>query len=345
MRSELLDRIMILLNRYGYVDMDISQHLTIILSDYEISARETTLSVRTEDKNKYFMQKFLIAKTVKGCTDRTLQLYQNELWRILNFINKPADEITTDDIRLYLALRQKKDCVSKTTANNELRYLKSFFGYLTGEEVIQRNPAYRIDNIKCDKKKKNAFTEMEVEKLRNACHSTWESAVVEVLLSTGCRVSELCQIKINDIKGDQLIVHGKGNKDRVVYLNAKAILALERFIQDRRDSNPYLLPGGYWSKGLKDPLNWYKYPERVNPEEPTGRDSISAHIRHLGKRAGVEKVHPHRFRRTCATFALRRGMAIEQVSKMLGHDQINTTQIYLDLSEEDLKQAHKKYVI
>lgn len=345
MRNELLDRIMMCLTRHGLTDMDINQSLTIILSDYEITARETALTVRSEDKNQYFMQKFLIAKTVKGCTDRTLQLYRIEIWKILNAINKPADEITTDDIRLYLALRQKRDCVSKTTTNNELRYLKSFFGYLAGEEVIPKNPAYRIDNIKCDKKKKEAFTEIEVEKLRDACHTTWESMVVELLLSTGCRVSELCQIKINDIKGDQLTVHGKGNKDRVVYLNAKAILAIERYLKDRRDSNPYLLPAGYWATGLKDPLNWYKYPERVNPVEPVGRDSVGAHIRDLGKRAGVEKTHPHKFRRTCATFALRRGMAIEQVSKMLGHEQISTTQIYLDLSEDDLKQAHKKYVI
>ena len=345
MRQELADKIMMCLTNKGIDDMSICQDLVIILSDYEITARETAVVIRHEDKNNFFLQRFMIAKTVKGCTDRTLDLYRTEISKILMKIGKPADEITADDIRLYLAIRQKKDNVSKTTANNELRYLRSFFGYLHVEEMIQKNPVAKIDSIKSEKLKKNAFTELEVEKLRDGCENTWETAVIEMLLSTGCRVTELVNIKIADMEGDQLVVHGKGNKDRVVYLNAKAIMAVTKYLADRKDNNPYLFPGGYFGNPRDDYKNWYKYPERIDPERHCDPGSIEAKVRRLGKNTGVKKVHPHRFRRTCATFALRRGMPIEQVSKMLGHESISTTQIYLDLSEEDLKHAHKKYVI
>lgn len=348
MRQEVIDKIMMSLTSRGITDTSISQELIIILSDYEITARETAIAIRHEDKNRYFLQKFITAKTVKGCTERTLELYKKELYKILLNIGKPADEIEADDIRLYLALRQKRDKITKTTANNELRYLRSFFGYLTTEELISKNPVAKIDRIKCDKKKKNAFTELDVEKMRDSCNNTWECAVFELLLSTGCRVSELVNIKLCDLDGDQLIVHGKGNKDRTVYLNAKALVAINKYILDRKDDNPYLFPGGYFSnikKDCKDCRNWYKYPDRVNPERHCDIGSIRTKMSKIGKRAGVTNVHPHRFRRTCATFALRRGMPIEQVSKMLGHEQIGTTQIYLDLTEEDLKQAHKKYVV
>lgn len=345
MRQELMERIVMCMADRGLMDEGINQEVTIILADYEITRRETAVALRSEDKNKAYLQKFLIAKTVKGCTERTIELYRKEIWKILNYINKQVDEITADDVRLYLALRQRKDGVSKTTANNELLCLRSFFGYLSVEELIQRNPVAKIERIKCDKKKKNAFSELEVEKVRDACVNSWELAVVEILLSTGCRVTELVNIRIDDIEGDQLVVHGKGNKDRTVYLNAKAIISITKYLSERKDSNPYLFPGGYFGSPKDDWMNWYKYPDRIDPERHCDKGTIESKVRGIGKRAGVPNVHPHRFRRTCATFAMRRGMPIEQVSKMLGHEQISTTQIYLDLSEEDLKHAHKKYVI
>ena len=345
MRQEVMERIMLSLSKRGITDTSISQDLIIILSDYEITTRETAIAVRCEDRNKYCLQKFLVAKTVKGCTDRTLHLYKKEIWKILEDINKTVDEITADDVRLYLALRQKRDGVTKRTADNELRYLRSFFGYLTAEEVITKNPVAKIDRIKCDKLKKKAFTEMEVERIRDACENTWETAVIEMLLSTGCRVTELVNIKIEDIEKDQLIVHGKGNKDRVVYLNAKAVVAIEKYMADRKDNNAYLFPGGFFATVRADCKNWYKYPDRVDLERHCNIGTIQSKIRKIGRRASVVQAHPHKFRRTCATFALRRGMPIEQVSQMLGHEQIGTTQIYLDLTEEDLKQAHKKYVV
>lgn len=327
MRQELLERLMLCLQSKGIVDKMLSQELFIILSDYEIAVRETAVSVRNEDKNKYFLQKFIIGKAVKGCTERTLELYKKEIWKILEKIGKPADEIQTDDIRLYLALRQRRDKITNVTADNELRYLRSFFGYLTMEELIEKNPVCKIDKIKSERVKKKAFTELEVEKIRSACKNNWETAVVEVLLSTGCRVTELVNIKIADIEGDKIIVQGKGNKERFAYLNAKAIIAITRYLEDRKDNNPYLFPGGFFGKPQSNYSEWYKYQERVDTERHCDIGTIQAKVRGMGKRAGVSNVHPHRFRRTCATFALRRGMPIEQVSQMLGHESINTTQI------------------
>lgn len=164
-------------------------------------------------------------------------------------------------------------------------------------------------------------------------------------------MTELVNILLSDINGDEILIHGKGEKDRIVYLNAKAQWALNEYLEERTDSNHYLFPGGSFmtinqrpSKKRKDLREWYKDPEMVDESRHIDKCTIESMIRKIGRKAGV-KAHPHKFRRTCATFALRRGMPIEQVSKMLGHESIETTQIYLDLSEQDLKEAHKKYVI
>lgn len=353
MRQELIEKIVFCLQTQDVEVADIRDRLTIILNDYEVTTRETALTVRNEDKNRYYLRKFLIAKTVSGRTERTIKYYEKVIANILEKINKTADEITTDDIRYYLAIRERRDGVTKTTANNELRCLKSFYMYLQTEEEIEKNPCLKIEQIKTKKVKRPAFTEMEVEKIRAACETTREVAIVEILLSTGCRVTELTQMKINELKQDSIIVHGKGEKDRTVYLNAKAVMALEKYLKERKDTNPYIFCKGIKTVGApvkkgenqKVLKEWYKYPEKVEKDGHQDKSAIENVVRKIGKRAGVKKVHPHRFRRTCATFALRRGMPIEQVSKMLGHENISTTQIYLDLTEEELQQAHKKYVV
>ena len=159
--------------------------------------------------------------------------------------------------------------------------------------------------------------------------------MIELLLSTSCRVSEVAQILIEEIDGERILVHGKGEKDRYVYLNAKAQLMLERYMSERKDKSPYLFPR--CRDGWRNPKNI--------EEGHIDMATIEQMTRKIAKRAGVERANPHKFRRTCATMALRRGMPIEQVSKMLGHEQVSTTQIYLDLTEDELALAHKKYVI
>lgn len=351
MREELINKILMIMQSENIgteAINEIHNELVILFNDYEVQERETAVAVRNEDINIRCLKKFLIAKSVAGRTDQTIDYYKKILSRILDDINKSVDEITTDDIRYYLALRQRRDCISTTTAKNEMRCLSSFFAFLTAEELVAKNPCLKIEPIKEEKKQKKAFTELEVEQIRAACNCARETAIVELLMSTGCRVTELCTILLSDITGDRLIVHGKGRKDRTVYLNAKAQMALQFYVGERKDKNPYLFPKGASVTeanfcGKKE--LWYQNPECVLPDEHVDKGSIEKTVRKIGRRAGVEKVHPHRFRRTCATFALRRGMPIEQVSKMLGHEKIETTQIYLDLSEEELHQAHKKYVI
>ena len=218
----------------------------------------------------------------------------------------------------------------------------------------------KVDNIKTPKIKKEAFTESQIEQLRFTIGDDIRvMCMFELLLSTWCRVSELAQIKIKDFSEskDTVLVHGKGSKDRICYINARAKIVLQKYLDERTDNNEYLFTKSVTTvnsngklvcveckKRKIKPMNWWKAKELVG-EGHIDKGAIEAIVRKLGKRAGVEKVHPHRFRRTGATLALRRGMPIENVSKILGHESIETTQIYLDLAEEDLRQAHKKYVV
>lgn len=347
-REQLFDDICVLIT-----DDDLRNRLYIMLDKYEITQRETGIALLQEDRNEYLLKKFIIGKTVKGCTKRTLQFYSYTINFVLNYIEKTVDDITSEDIRLYMAKRLYQDKVTKTSVGNEIRAMSSFFSYIFNEELIDKNPMQRIEKIKKEKTKKEAFTELELEKMRAELKTNREKAIFEVLLSTGCRVAELVNIKTAEINGEEILVHGKGEKDRTVYLNAKAQWALNEYLSERSDSSPYLFPGGYYEKQflrqksgnkrikLKE---WYKDSNLIDESKHIDPGTIESTIRNIGKKAGVQ-AHPHKFRRTCATFALRRGMPIEYVSKMLGHEAISTTQIYLDLSEQDLKTAHRKYVI
>lgn len=325
---------------------DVKDMLYIALEPYEITNRSTELAEVSQDRNEYLVSKFLISKTVKGCTKRTIQYYGMIVRKILDAIGKTVDDITQDDILYYMALRQRRDHIQKVTADNELRCLKSFFQYLTAEELITKNPTAKIDRIKCEKRVKEIFTDVEIEKIRMAARGEREKLLVEVMLSTGCRVSELVGIRLDEIDGNRVLLHGKGEKDRYAYLTAKAVVMLEVYVRERKDKNPYLFPGGKWDLASKKRMtDWWKDPESVTSDTCIDKGTVEAMMRKMAKRAGVERANPHKFRRTCATMALRRGMPIEQVSKMLGHEQISTTQIYLNLSEEELRLAHKKYVV
>lgn len=352
MKNELIEEVIASLYNSGFTqeqaDM-VRNTLLIKLERYTVEKDTTELTIYEGDINENLVRKFLITKRVAGRTDRTLQCYGSYLRLIFRKIKKSCLDITTDDIRLYLAIRETRDNLSKTSLNNELRVLRTFYQYLQDEEIITVNPIRKIESIKGPKIKKEAFTEIDIERIRDACGTEREKALVEVLLSTGSRVTEVSLMRIDELQGDKIIVHGKGNKDRTVFLNAKAQLAVEKYLLQREDTNPYLFPAGFNAtekpalRSLKG--YWYTDKDLVKENEPINTSSIEATTRKIGKRAGVSHVHPHRFRRTCATFALRRGMPIEQVSQMLGHEDISTTQIYLDLNEKDLEQAHKKYVI
>ena len=349
MKEQIINEIVRTLHEMGIDTDGIAERLYLIFKDVDVSKAETALAVRDDMQNETLLRQFLAAKAVKGCTKNTVTQYSRSLKTILKRFGKTATELSPEDIRIYIAYRLTQDKVSKSYMNTELRYLRTFFAWLFNEEIIMRNPMNKIDAVKSQKVKKKAFNELEIEKIREACRTSMETAMVECLLSTGCRVSEICNIQISEIGEDKAIVHGKGGKDRVVYLNAKAQIAIAKYLSERSDSNSYLFPAGIWIKFdadremVQNPF-WYRNPKLIGAGK-RDKGGLEATLRKLGKIAGVENVHPHRFRRTCATMALRRGMPLELVSKMLGHEQIATTQIYLDLSEHELEEAHKKYVV
>ena len=343
---ELIDEIMIDIEDYVTDSMAVSNCLYIIFQHYDIQKKSTELVEYKGEDNLLLLKKFLVGKKIKGCTDRTLKRYASDIPKALDRINKPVVDITADDIRLWIAFRMKE--VSTTTCNNELRYLRTFFAWLAAEDLIYKNPTININCIKQRKKQKEAFTDAEIVKMRNNLVSSRDKAIFEMLVSTGCRVSELCQIKLSELDGDKVTVHGKGNKDRTVYLNAAAQYALNQYLNERRDVNEWLFPKKKDDVDFRvlkrgDCQNWWQNPKYIHPTEHIDKGTVEHRIRMLGRRLDI-KAYPHKFRRTCATNALRNGMPIEMVSKMLGHEQLSTTQIYLDLKEDDLKAMHERYV-
>lgn len=351
-REDLINELCMGVIPYGINAREIKSLFYVILDKYEIQSRCTKVAVLQEQRNEYLLKKFIIAKTVKGCTKRTIEFYTASLKKTLEIIGKTVDDITADDIRMYEGVRLVRDKVSKTTVGNEMRNMSSFFGWLRNEELIASNPMARVDRIKREKTKKEALTEIEIEKIRNSTRSAKERAIIEILLSTGCRVTELVNIKIADIYGNRVLLHGKGEKDRYAYLNAKAIVATNEYLEMRRDKNQYLFPRMISVCDIKKKtMKKYAYaeiwkdPEVVEPDGHMCQSSVEGTTRRIAKRAGVSRANPHKFRRTCATLALKRGMPLMQVSKMLGHESVETTQIYLDLNEDELKHAHGLYVL
>lgn len=325
--------------------------ITLALEGFDVAKAETALAIYEGDVNELILKRFLMAKVARGLSPNTVAYYRNSIRMTLEKIGKPFNEVTADDIRLYLAIRVQKDGVSKVCANNERRNLSAFYTWLQKEEILLKNPMSKVESLKESKKKKSAFSQMELEKIRYACRTSRETAIVEVLISTWARVSEIAQIRRDEIRENKIIVHGKGDKEREVYLSAKAQLAINAYLQERSDDNPYLFPRAKYggdlgsmvkgSRRLK--LNkWYTRKELVG-EGHSDTSTIESIVRRIGRDSKVPNAHPHRFRRTGATMALRSGMPLITVSKMLGHENIGTTQIYLDISDKELEEAHEKY--
>lgn len=315
--------------------------LYISMQQYDIEKKTTEIALMDEDTTEKLLKRFIVAKKLKNCSDRTLKYYKTTLEKIFATVQKSPMEVTTDELRMYMLERQIKDKVSAVTINGERRALSSLFGWMQLEEIRYQNPMLKIDQLKEQKQKKEAYTEYELEKMRSEIKDDKDRALFEVLVSTWARVTEIANIKIEEIKDEQVIVHGKGGKDRTVFLTPKAQIAIQRYLSQRTDENIYLFPKktvehGGTCKG------WWKYKEWVDPDNHTDISTIECMVRNLGKKNKI-KAHPHKFRRTGATMALRRGMPLMQVSKTLGHESVETTQIYLDISDQELKDAHMKY--
>lgn len=218
--------------------------IQLTLAEYNVEKANNEIIPYEGDFNEQLLQKFIITKRVAGRSNRTLNFYYNEVSKALRRLGKHATEVTADDIRLLLAKREIEDKVSKVTLNNERRALSSFYTWLRDEGIVRINPVHNVEPIKGPKRKKKAFSEIELEKIRNAARTNRETAIIETLYSTGCRITELVSIKIEDIKEGAVTIIGKGDKERTVYINAKAIIAITNYLAERKDKNEYLFPSG-----------------------------------------------------------------------------------------------------
>lgn len=282
----------------------------------------------SETTNYDYLKMFIAAKKIEGCSDRTVTYYKSTVEHLLKCIDTPIRKITTDEIRSYLAQYQEKGGCSKTTIDNIRRNISSFFSWLEEEDYILKSPMKRIHKIKTVQPVKETISDELIERLRDACLCKRDLAIVDLLYSTGIRVGELVRLNIDDISFEEreCVVFGKGDKERRVYFDAKAKLHLQDYLKERDDDNPALF---------------------VTLDAPHQRLKISGveiRIRSLGRSINAEKIHPHKFRRTMATRAIDKGMPIEQVQKILGHSQIDTTMQYAMVNQSNVKNAHRKYI-
>ena len=281
-----------------------------------------------ETDNYDYLEMFIAAKKIEGCSDRTVSYYKSTVEHLLESIDTPIRKISTDEIRSYLAKYQEKGGCSKTTVDNIRRNISSFFSWLEEEDYILKSPMKRIHKIKTMQPVKETISDELIERLRDACLCKRDLAMVDLLYSTGIRVGELVHLNVADISFEEreCVVFGKGDKERKVYFDAKAKLHLQDYLKERKDDNPALF---------------------VTLDAPHKRLKISGveiRIRNLGRSINAERIHPHKFRRTMATRAIDKGMPIEQVQKILGHSQIDTTMQYAMVNQSNVKNAHRKYI-
>ena len=278
--------------------------------------------------NDEFLKMFLAAKRIEGCSDRTINYYEATVAHLLSQIEVNVRKITTEEIREYLSDYQKRNNCSNVTIDNIRRNISSFFSWLEEEDYILKSPMRRIHKIRTKTVVKNVISDEEIEKLRDNCGEKRDLAIIDLLYSTGIRVGELVNLNIDDIdfEGRECVVYGKGDKERRVYFDAKAKIHLKEYIESRTDRNKALF---------------------VTLDAPYDRLKISGveiRLRKLGKRLHLTRIHPHKFRRSMATRAIDKGMPIEQVQKILGHSQIDTTMQYAMVNQSNVKTAHQKYM-
>lgn len=317
----------ILLKMEGKGLDELQNVLYCVLSGYDITEKSTELQ-RIDRSWEEELGAFLVRKRVEGRSDGTIVQYKQHLRRMLQYINKPVKEITEADLFMYISVYKKRRDVSNVYLDNIRLVFSSFFGWLNNKGYIAKNPAAGLDPIKKEKRIKKPLSDTELEVLRRNCILKRDTALVEFLYSTGVRVSELIALNRQDINYNSMnaIVYGKGAKEREAYLTATACMHLKEYLAVRTDDNEALFVS------LKAPH------KRLTV---AGVEEI---LRRLGKETGIEKVHPHRFRRTMATNILNKGMPIEEVKEVLGHAKLDTTLIYCQINKESVQHHHKKYM-
>ena len=319
------EKIVIVLN-------EMSEYLSIAqmkkLQEVIISTFAENEAVKKDISNDEFLEMYLAAKQIEGCSERTINYYRVTVEHLLSQINTSVRKITTEEMREYLANYQKRNNCSNVTIDNVRRNISSFFSWLEEEDYILKSPMKRIHKIRTKTVVKSTISDEGIEKLRDNCKEIRDLAMIDLLYSTGIRVGELVNLNIDDIdlEGRECVVYGKGDKERRVYFDAKAKVHLRQYIEGRTDRNEALF---------------------VTLDAPYDRLKISGveiRLRQLGRKLELERIHPHKFRRSMATRAIDKGMPIEQVQKILGHSQIDTTMQYAMVNQNNVKIAHRKYI-
>ena len=292
------------------------------LSHFEKTEKEDTA------EKKDMLPVFIAAKRVEGCSEKSLRYYESTIRNMLESINKPECQITTEDLRSYLDTYQRRGTVSKVTLDNVRRILSSFFAWLEDEDYIVKSPVRRIHKVKTGKTVKETYTDESLEMMRDHCDNLRDLAMIDLLASTGIRVGELVKLNRSDVdfENRECIVFGKGNKERKVYFDARTKIHLQRYLAERSDENDAL------------------FVSLLNPFERLQISGVEIRLRKIGRELNFQKVHPHKFRRTLATMAIDKGMPIEQVQQLLGHQSIDTTLQYAMVNQNNLKESHRKYI-
>ncbi len=301
--------------------------LTNAFHDVEITERKAS-DAQDAEENGGLLEVFTAAKRVEGCSEKSLKYYDSTIRAMLGSVEHPVREISTDDLRGYLATYQLERHSSKVTIDNMRRIFSSFFGWLEDEDYILKSPVRRIHKVKADKPIKETFSDEGLELLRDACDEIRDLAMVDLLASTGMRVGELVNLNREDINfyERECVVFGKGGTERVVYFDARTKIHLLNYIDSRDDSNPAL------------------FVSLTKPHERLLIGGVETRMKDIGSKADMQKVHPHKFRRTLATRAIDKGMPIEQVQRLLGHVKIDTTMQYAMVNQANVKNSHRKYI-
>ena len=295
---------------------------------YTLARYEVTENKQQENNSEQnYVELFLSAKRIEGCSEKSLKYYKATIEMMIATVGKSVKHIETDDIRGYLTEYQEKKS-SKVTIDNIRRILSSFFSWLEDEDYILKSPVRRIHRVKTGTNIKETYSDEALELMRDNCSELRDLAIIDMLASTGMRVGEMVLLNRNDIDFNEreCIVFGKGSKERVVYFDARTKIHLQNYLENRTDDNPALFVS------LK------------SPHERLKIGGVEVRLREFGRQLGINKVHPHKFRRTLATVAIDKGMPIEQLQQLLGHRKIDTTLQYAMVKQSNVKIAHRKYI-
>lgn len=311
------------LNEYFTVN-DVNKIMTIVIegtSGFEISK---TAEEASDAESEEFLNAFLDAERVEGRSEQTIERYRYIISRMYESLNVPIRKISVFHLRSYFT-EEKKRGISDSTLNGNRQVLSAYFNWLQKEGLLTENPIVNLNSIKSTKKVRKPYTSVDIEKLKECCENNRDKAIISILLSTGCRISEICGLNRNDINfvTKEIVVFGKGRKERTVFIDDVTVMQIKRYLMERTDDKEALFIG--------------KHSERLTS------GGIRKMLHKIAEKANVDNVHPHRFRRTLATSLIDHGMAIQEVAAILGHDKLDTTMKYVYIDKSSMHDSYRRY--